>query len=235
MIISHQYEYLFIEIPHTASTAVSHELLNYYDGKPILYKHAHYKQFLRQAESREEKYLTIAGVRNPLDVAVTRYFKRRTDHKGFFTNPKYWRENGGHVSKKSRSEYRFISENEADFCTYFRKFYNLPYDNWGSPSPNDIDIILHFENLQEDFSALLNQLGINQIRPIPLLNKTSDKESDFLDYYPPEIQNQAQWVFGPFCKLWGYHFPDDWAINRISLTSQFLFSILRVVRKRTRR
>lgn len=38
---------------------------------------------------------------------------------------------------------------------------------------------MRFENLQADFAQVLNLLGIEQIRPLPVINRTSDKKSDF--------------------------------------------------------
>jgi hypothetical protein len=234
MIISHKHKYIFIEIPHTASTAISQELCTYYGGEAILHKHAHLWEFLDHADQNEKNYFRIVGVRNPLDVTVTRYFKRRTNHNEFFTDPKYWRENGGHVSYKSRREYEFITVNDADFSQYFRKFYHLPYDNWGSPSPKDFNAILHFENLQEDFSGFLNLLGIDQMRQIPIVNKTGEKGLNYLDYYSPDIYKKASWVFGPFCTSWGYDFPENWHSRDDLVSSQILYLMLRFIRRRPR-
>ena len=55
MIISHKYKYLFIETPHTGSTAISNELQENYDGQRILHKHAYYFEFARQASEEERK------------------------------------------------------------------------------------------------------------------------------------------------------------------------------------
>jgi hypothetical protein len=45
MIVSHQYKCLFMEIPLTASWAISQELCRYYGGASILHKHATYVEF----------------------------------------------------------------------------------------------------------------------------------------------------------------------------------------------
>ena len=87
MIISHQYQYLFIEIPLTASWAIRHELCEYCGGKPILHKHATYPEFAASATSTELHYFVFAAVRNPLDKVVSRYYKLKTDHKGAFPDP----------------------------------------------------------------------------------------------------------------------------------------------------
>ena len=70
MIISHKYKYLFVELPLTASTAVSKELRENYDGESILYKHATYHEFLKIASPEEKKYFVFSGMCNPLDMEL---------------------------------------------------------------------------------------------------------------------------------------------------------------------
>ena len=47
MIISHKYKYVFVGLPLAASTAISKELCEQYDGKAILAKHSIYQDFLK--------------------------------------------------------------------------------------------------------------------------------------------------------------------------------------------
>ena len=98
MIISHKHRYLFVELPHTASSAIRHELREYYDGVPILQKHSYYHQFLEIASEQEQRYFVFSTIRNPLDVTVTLYFKYKSNHKGAFTNPNRWKANGGDIT-----------------------------------------------------------------------------------------------------------------------------------------
>jgi len=92
MIISHKYRYLFIEIPLTGAWAIRNELVSYYDGQPILHKHANYLDFKRVATDDERQYWVFATVRDPLDSQVSDVFNYRTDHKGTFqTHRNPWR------------------------------------------------------------------------------------------------------------------------------------------------
>ena len=75
MIISHQHKYLFVELPRTGTTAVSRELRLMYAGTRILRKHSSYQEFLRKASDEEKKYFVFTCIRNPLDDAVSHYFK----------------------------------------------------------------------------------------------------------------------------------------------------------------
>ncbi|MBN1815502.1 MAG: sulfotransferase family 2 domain-containing protein [Anaerolineae bacterium] len=234
MIISHRHKYLFVELPHTACTAISKELCELYDGEPILRKHAHYHEFLRVATPVERDYFVFSGIRNPMDEVVSLYEKYRTNHRGNYTDPKKRKGRGGHVTRLDMASFSFIQETGADFPAFFRRFYRLPYDNWSSLAHNRFDAIIRYEHLQSDFAHTLDSLGLEKQRPLPVVNPTADKRP-FLSYYTPEIWDHATWVFGPFMQKWGYDFPPEWGSGSIPLSSQALFHALVAYRNLRRR
>lgn len=211
MIVSHRHRYVFVELPHTGSTAISRELRLHYGGEDVLRKHFYLEDFLRHASPAERRYFTFSGIRNPLDEAVSVYLKYKTDHRGHFTDPRERVENGGWVTPSHLVRFRFVHEEGADFPAYFRRFYRLPYDNWSSLSHRRMDFVVRFEHLQEDFAEVLRRLGIAPVRPLPVVNRTEEK-SDFLSFYTPEIRRRAQRVFGPFLRRWGYELPREWGL-----------------------
>jgi hypothetical protein len=225
MIISHKYKYLFIEIPHTGTTAISKELREYYDGVPILRKHAYYPEFLQIANAEEKEYFVFAGIRNPLDEAITHYHKLKSNHGQHYTSPEKAREQGGWVTPNVIKSYQYIQDNDADFARYFARFYVLPHDNVSSLSRRALDSVIRFEHLQSDFAQVLQLLGIEQKRPLPVVNRTSGRKRSFESYYTPEIRARAVRVFGPFMKTWGYEFPPDWGPCPVPWSSQVLFDI----------
>lgn len=231
MIISHKHQYLFVELPHTASTAIGQELCQYYDGVQILHKHAHYFEFLRVANLKEKSYFTFAGIRDPLDVVVTLYFKVKTNHQNFFTDPIYWQKNGGHVTNKELRWFRFIKASGADFATYFKRFYKIPYDSYGYPSPEDFDFTIRYERLQLDFAKVVALFGADLVRPLPVVNKTEERDDDFWSYYTPDTYRQVVRVFGPYLKLWSYQLPSDWGSFRVPRLAQLQFDALRLAKK----
>jgi hypothetical protein len=226
MIISHIRKYLFVEIPHTGTTAISRELCDLYEGKRILRKHAYYPDFLEVASAEEKAYFVFAGVRNPLDEVVTRYFKLKTNHSGVYTNPSRRIQHGGHITPAGLRRYRFAKASNADFAAYFLRFYRLPFTNLCNISRQTFDFVLRFENLQQDFSKVLGLLGVEQERPLPVVNKTADRERDFWSYYTADVRERAIRVFGPFMMLWGYEFPAEWGDVSIPWSSRMLFRIL---------
>lgn len=225
MIISDEHRYLFVEQPHTACTAIREELIGSYGGRPILQKHATYAEFLRVATPEQRHYFVFSGIRNPLDERVSMFFKLRTDWKQKYSRGTKTRS----LSARQRDLYAFVADDQADFPTYLRRFYRHPYDNDTLIYHRQMDAVIRFEHLQEDFSDVLRRLGLTQVRPLPVVNKTSERGS-YLDYYPPAIRPHAARVFGPFMRKWGYPLPEAWAGIRVPSSSMVSFRILGLFR-----
>lgn len=230
MIVSHKHKYIFVALPLTGSTAISHELRLNYDGQPILKKHSTYQDFLKTASSEEKEYFVFSCIRNPLDSAVSLYFKYLTDHKHKFTDPKRLQKQRGLVSYLSRRTFQFVRETQPDFAAYFKRTYRTPYNNWSSLSHRDFDFVIRFEHLQDDFAQSLRRMGLEPKRPLPQVNSTAKKNRDWVTYYTPDAIGHAKWVFGPFMQEWGYEFPPEWGDAKISRWEQWQFNLLNVFR-----
>jgi Sulfotransferase family len=237
MIISHKHRYVFVELPLTGSTAISAELRENYDGIPMLHKHATYLDFLRAANADEKSYFVFSCIRDPLDQAVSFYFKYKTNHRGIYTNPgRATRFKGSiyhriflHVDQK---RFRFIQDNDADFATYFLRFYKRPYSNWSVLSHKRFDYVIRFENIQEDFSRVLRRIGVAQKRPLPIRNKTSAKDGGYEKHYcTPEVIRRAKFVFGPFMEMWGYSFPSNWGYDSLGWRQRTAYEAVNAFRK----
>ncbi len=220
MIVSDKHNYLFVELPHTGSTAISKELCENYDGKPILKKHSLFHEFEKTIKN-EKKYYVFSCIRNPLDEVVSIYLKYRTDQITEYTQL-------ANYKRASLERYNFSKNNS--YQNYLKKFYKLPYDNWSCLAHNRFKYVIRFENLQKDFETVLEELGLEQKRPLPIVNTTKQK-SHYLTYYPPEIQGYAKYVFGPFMKRWNYTFPTEWGGRSMPFFGELLFDIFRLPRK----
>src|SRR5690242_2440526 len=108
MVISDKYKYVFVELPLTGSTAISNELCEMYDGKKILRKHSKYQEFLEVAKEEQKKYFVFSGIRNPMDLVVSEFLKKKNNHKQRYTTPSEWRRNGGTLSDKELQLYKEI-------------------------------------------------------------------------------------------------------------------------------
>jgi hypothetical protein len=230
MVISHLHRYLYVEVPRTGSSAISRELRENYGGEQILRKHATYRDFLRQATDDERTYFTFSGVRNPLDVAVTRYVHLRENAKEHFTDAHHVRIRNSLASRLERRIYAWVQESGADFETFLRRWYVLPWDTWTSLDHKRMDKVIRFESLADDFADAIRRIGLEPVRPLPLVNATPGKDRDYAAYYTPAARKRAAWVFGPYMEEWGYAFPVEWGAVRVPGWSRLLARAVRFVR-----
>lgn len=227
MVVGRKHRYVFIEVPHTASTAVATELCVTYGGDPLYHKHSNYAEFYHLACEDERRYFALAGVRNPVDAVVTDYLRFRMNPNGQFTDPRMLAENGGWVRPMHLERFAYVNEGN-DFASYFERFYRSAtvYYNWYLAAHRPFDFVLRKENLQEDFKVALDKMGVPWQRPIPVKNATRDRSDDFYDQYTPAVRPLAVRIFGPFMQKWGYAFPESWGSREIPLTSRLAFEAM---------
>lgn len=237
MVISHKHCYVFVQTMKTASTAIAAELCEKYDGEMILHKHATLDEFLAQASAHEKAYFSFAGVRNPLDVAVSRFALRRSGKRN--EDPRH------------EEQTRFIRETGEDFGAYFRK-YGILRENggveigivplhWCTQSFQSIDHIYRYENLQEEFSAILKKIGVEQLRELPVDNPTAGK-TDYMSYYDSETLAIAYRTYFFYLDHWGYEVPPgirskaawDRRVGRLRRFVRRFINLLRPARRRPR-
>ena len=126
MIISHKYQFLFIGLPFSASSAISKDLYLNYKAEPFLRKHSLYYEFKKNATKQELDYFVFAVLRNPMEIVATMYEKLKANPKGNFTNSALFTENGGQITKVLMKKFNFIHDNNATFQEYFKKFFQKP-------------------------------------------------------------------------------------------------------------
>lgn len=228
LVISHTHRYLFVELPYSASTAIASELCENYAGVRILYKHAKYVEFERNASAQEKAYFVFSCIRNPLDEAVSHYLRYMTDHDCMFTDPEKRVRYG--ITNAELSTFRWIRDEQPVFSKFLRRAYRIPYDNWSALSHRQFSFIIRFENLQGDFDRVLERLGLTVVRPLPRRNATETKNEEYLTYYTPDVVPYAKRIFGHFMREWGYVFPPEWGPYTPTAREEFDFSMWRRAR-----
>jgi hypothetical protein len=208
VIICHEHKLVYILLPHTAGTAVAAELCDQYSGELVLKKHSTYHEFLKIANPEEKSYRVFSAIRNTLDEAVSIFFKYKTDHNQQFSRAKT--EGSVSVTRRDLDRYDFIRETNANFASYLDRYYRLPYDNWSRLAHRKLDFVLRFENLQEDFSKMLEIAGVEQVRALPQKNATKMRDERCLEQFTDDTIAKARRVFGPFMEEWGYELPAGW-------------------------
>ena len=108
--------------------------------------------------SDASRYFVFSTIRNPLDDAVTQYFKCKTDPDGSFSGLKQapWFRRLAFSYRIRR--YDFVHRTDANFAAFFRRFYRLPYDNWSCLSHDRFNYVMRFERLQADIESVLREL-----------------------------------------------------------------------------
>ena len=230
MIISEKHKYVFIQLPHTACTAVGKELVELYDGRPFLHKHAMYHHLERELGADVKDYFVFSSIRNPMDELISVYHKFKTNHNSQYTDPSNWKSNGGWLSSRGLRQFRFVYEDGATFEDFFKRFFRLPYANMSILAHDRLDFLIRYERLQDDFSTLLEKLGLEQSRPLPIVNPTKKEDRLSHAYYSSRVSAQAAFVLGPLMHELGYPFPEEWGRNRPSLSSKVAYRIVRGVR-----
>ena len=208
MIYSRERNFVFFEVPNTASTATAAELVEHYGGIEVPNRKHHQFGEAKRLFGRPfvERAFTFCCVRNPLDIVVTRYEKIRTNHKGIYTDPaKQWI-NGGQIPFWRGNAFKDV-QNGMGFAETIRKYPRLIHASW-LPMVRQADFVMRFERLQDDFARALSMAGLKQKRPLPRKNATAGKRH-FLDYYDETAREIAHARLGPLMEEFGYEWPWD--------------------------
>ena len=231
MIISHEHRYVFIELPRTGSSTINHELRRNYGGEWMLGKHSNYQDFLRVATPDERTYFAFAGIRNPLDVTVSRYAQVQADARERFTDRT---KRAARTSLPEQIENRvfdWVQRNDATFEQFLLHWYWLPYDTWASVDHRRMDFVIRFESLADDFAEAIRRIGLEPKRRLPQRNVTVGRSRSLDDYYTSAAaRRRAAWVFGPYMREWGYSFPESWGPLDVPTWSEAELRVLRFYR-----
>jgi len=227
VIISEKYKYLFIETPHTGSTAISAELIELYDGRSILSKHASYYDFKSHFGLRAENFFIFSAVRNPIDEAASVFLKFVGNHKGNYTDDHKLLDYGGWVSARKRRIFKETAHDD-DFRAFLSRFYKLPFTTAINVNQHFCHKILRFESLEADFFNVLKDLGVEAQRPLPVLNSTDNKKAanEWVRSVDPELYIKK---FGPFMREWGYRLPNG-TFPRVSRKDRLFYETTKTAR-----
>ena len=95
----------------------------------------------------------FSTVRNPLDVAVTRYVHLRENPRGHFTAPEEIAVRNSIASRLERRVFRWLHRHDATFEEFLLRWYVVPYDTWTSLDHKRMDHVMRYESLADDFEA----------------------------------------------------------------------------------
>ena len=202
--ISLQKRFLFVHIPKTAGNSIQSVLRDYSEDQLValrkeqdgierfglrnpkykLKKHSMLREYC-DALAREQfrDLYKFTCVRNPWDRMVSYYFTPTQ-------NPETW----------NRKKFREIISKAVSLADYLR------LDNGeGDPFAN-VDCILRFENLADEFRAVCNTIGI----PPPALPRYNRSSRDhYSKYYDDELRELVRARFAAEIERFNYRFEEQ--------------------------
>jgi len=202
--ISFQKRFLFVHIPKTAGNSIQSVLRDYSEDQLVALRKEQdgIERFgLRNPEYKIKKHSTLSEyrealgdaqfgnlykftcVRNPWDRMVSYYFTPTQSQETW--NRKKFR---GIISKAvSVADYLRLSDDEHD-----------PFAN--------VDYIMRFENLTDDFRTVCDVLGISSAM-LPHYNR-SNRDNHYSTYYDDELRELVRTRFAAEIQRFGYRFEE---------------------------
>jgi len=202
--ISLQKRFLFVHIPKTAGNSIQSTLRDYSEDQLValrkeqdgierfglrnpnykIKKHStlcEYRDALGNEQFRSLYKFTCA--RNPWDRMVSYYFTPTQ-------NPETW----------DRKKFRNIISKAVSVADYLRL-------DRGEEDPfANVDYIIRFENLADDFRTVCRTLGIS-LATLPQYNRSSREH--YSKYYDDELRELVRMRFGAEIERFGYTFDED--------------------------
>lgn len=177
MVINRDQKYIFIGVPFSASSAISKELVENYNGEFVLGKHSNLPLVRSLLNIDYNEYNCIAVYRNPLQTLYTLFCKMKNNQNEVWTKKSFRRSQGGHIGIKAVLLYRLVQLGLGFQSFVMLKSFFLPIDTFLSLNRNGLDTILNFDNLDHEFTALVQSLGYKRLRPLPSYNVTISKKA----------------------------------------------------------
>lgn len=204
-----QHRCIFVHIPKCAGISVSRSLFGNVSGA-----HHTLKKFQIMFGPREfSEYFKFSFVRNPWDRLVSAFHFLKKG--GLTVCDKKW-------SDKNLSPYpdfdafvrRGLQEKKIRAFPHFRP--QCDYICLAKNRPG-VDFIGYFENLDEDFSYICQQLKVNPT--LQSLNRNDSRKRDFREYYTAETREIVARVYADDIQVLGYSF-DNGNISKLLAARQ---------------
>jgi hypothetical protein len=231
MIIVKEKKFLFFELPRTGTTSIRNKFLAEKIGEihPGIIRHGSITKFKKNHKNYYEDFNIISCVRNPMDRVLSLFLKMQRDHNNYFSKLDAKKKHTI-LEKRLLGRYHEINNKNLSFDQYFLKYFKLPYVDWMYYDKKYCDKILRFENLQEDFTSLVEEYNLSIDDTLPTNNKLIGKPS-YLKYYTPNTIKRAQFVFSEYFDKTGYNFPEDWGKYKTSTSQKILSKITSMLYK----
>jgi len=167
---------IFVHIRKTGGTSIERSFNHDADKKPSL-KHCPIEYFKREHPKKFKEYFKFTVVRNPWDWIVSRYFWSRYHQRLFDYSFEEFidRIHNGETLNKNEPWLEEALKSQVSRISIGGKI--------------DVDFIIRFENLQQDFDKACEIAGITK-RKLPHEFKT--KHTHYSTYYTPKSKRMVE-------------------------------------------
>ncbi|NHK28066.1 sulfotransferase family 2 domain-containing protein [Parvularcula flava] len=217
-----KYKLLYALTPRTASTATATALRKNLGGKQVpnedirndagkvivARKHSKLSEIMKHELIDPADFnnaVRVTTVRNPFDSVYSLWYKKKYTYVPLLDDPSSFI----HKDQNSVNDMLFVKEN--GFEEWFKKHYDT--DETGKTSQgiykrwtHQANHIMKFENLAEDFSELLDKLGVEKKFEIGILNPTEGRKRDYRTAYTDEMRQIGEKAFAAELKKYNYEF-----------------------------
>ena len=225
-IICRSYNCLYIMAPRTSCTAIGNVLCSHLGGEylpaedlvdaegyfVVQKKHSKLNEIIGNGilpADQAAKLFKFTSVRNPFDSIVSLYFKKRDKYPALLSDPESWphRVPGYVEDMKFCMTHSFNAWVLKNFSRHLIKsILGMRPANIYNDFVDGVDAVIRFENLQNDFNKVLEEIGVEQPLPIPRLNTTPGRKTDYRQYYSRMSHLLVGFVLRNELKQLGYRF-----------------------------
>jgi len=199
--ISFQKRFLFVHIPKTAGNSIQSVLRDYSEDQIVALRSEQdgIERFgLRNPNYKIRKHSTLAEYRMALgDEQFRSLYKFACVRNPWDRMVSYYFTPTQQAGELDRREFRKVISKALSVADYLRL-------DQGDDDPfANVDYIMRFENLVEDFRAVCTTLGIPTV-PLPQYNRSSRER--YSKYYDDELRELVRKRFAPEIERFDYTF-----------------------------
>lgn len=197
--ISDRYKCIYIHIPKCAGSSIKEALNLPGKGHPL------WRYYADLQPEKWREYFKFTVVRNPWDRLVSSY-----SYAGMKAS--YWH----NTRMELHPEHELVKQKPfPEFCAYLEgNLRSLHHESWypqhhwiaqqnGNRLEIVVDQVLRYENLDEDFSRLMSDLGVVDVS-LPHVNKSN--RGSYRDFYDARTRQIVANVYAEDIELFGYEF-----------------------------
>jgi len=201
--ISFQKRFLFVHIPKTAGNSIQSVLRDYSEDQLVALRKEQdgIERFgLRNPKYKIRKHSTLSDYRDALGEQFRNLYKFTCVRNPWDRMVSYYFTPTQNLETWSRKEFRRTIFKAVSAADYLRL-----YNGEADPFAN-VDCIMRFENLTNDFRAVCTAIGISPPN-LPQYNRSSRKH--YSKYYDDELRELVRVRFAVEIERFGYMFEEQ--------------------------